>query len=276
MTEDFKIRQIQERTLKLLKRFHEVCVNNQICYSLHGGTLLGAIREKGFISWDDDADVSMFRPEFEKFQKILKNSGKYYGLKLIYHINQIPIVLFQEETEDSVFIDLFIYDRISQNRMCQKIKISILIGLDIFSKPKGALSVRKSIYRFPGWMRILYDLVYLLGQPFPRVWRIKLANWFAKNSFCGKGQLVHRSNDQYIGIGLILPALIVERYQMVEFEKTELMVFEDYRTVLISSYGENYMIPRKYSDDNSDVHDMIREYIRQKNYKTKKCKDGFI
>ena len=32
----------------------------------------------------------------------------------------------------------------------------------------------------------------------------------------------------------------------------------------------------KYSDDNSDVHDMIREYIRQKNYKTKKCKDGFI
>ena len=45
---------LQSNILFLLKEFDIICKNNGIHYTLHGGTLLGAIREKGFISWDDE------------------------------------------------------------------------------------------------------------------------------------------------------------------------------------------------------------------------------
>lgn len=53
-----EMRQLQ---LRILDCIHEYCMANNIRYSLGGGTLLGAIRHKGFIPWDDDVDVMMPR-----------------------------------------------------------------------------------------------------------------------------------------------------------------------------------------------------------------------
>lgn len=60
------VEEIKSISLDILKDVDEFCRKNDIHYSLAFGTLLGAIRHKGFIPWDDDADIFLTRPEFEK------------------------------------------------------------------------------------------------------------------------------------------------------------------------------------------------------------------
>lgn len=65
--QELSLQEHQSRMLDILKDVHAFCVRNGIIYSLEGGTLLGAIRHKGFIPWDDDIDIIMPRDQYEIF-----------------------------------------------------------------------------------------------------------------------------------------------------------------------------------------------------------------
>lgn len=65
--EDDELRALQMEELNILRAFRRVCEEQGLRYCLTGGTLLGAVRHKGFIPWDDDGDVEMFREDYERF-----------------------------------------------------------------------------------------------------------------------------------------------------------------------------------------------------------------
>lgn len=87
-----KIEEIQEVSLRILKRITSVCEEHGFRYTLAFGTLIGAIRHKGFIPWDDDVDILMPRPDYEKLIIYLKKHPIEY-LKVFNwkHVKNYPL-----------------------------------------------------------------------------------------------------------------------------------------------------------------------------------------
>lgn len=76
MRELLSLKDIQNISLEIMLDVHAFCADHSIKYSLAYGTLIGAMRHKGFIPWDDDIDIYMLRPDFERFCKTYKSEGK--------------------------------------------------------------------------------------------------------------------------------------------------------------------------------------------------------
>ena len=122
------LRQLQMTELDILKTVHSFCVHHDIKYSLYAGTLLGAVRHKGFIPWDDDIDICMSRDEYERFIMLwqkepvagysLQNKDNSPAFMSSFTKIRKDHTTFLEHEEDigqfhtGIFIDIFPLDRI--------------------------------------------------------------------------------------------------------------------------------------------------------------------
>ncbi len=79
------LKEIQKLELNILLYLDKICKENKIKYYLSSGTLLGAVKYKGFIPWDDDIDVILLRPDYIKLINVLKDRNDRYKILSIYN-----------------------------------------------------------------------------------------------------------------------------------------------------------------------------------------------
>ena len=69
----YDLKAVHQANLRILKEIDRICRSHGIRYFADSGTLLGAVRHKGFIPWDDDADVAFTRENYEAFARVVRD-----------------------------------------------------------------------------------------------------------------------------------------------------------------------------------------------------------
>ena len=77
----------------------------------------------------------------------------------------------------------------------------------------------------------------------------------------GNRTLIHRANDRFIGVDQVHPKSVMEEYMCVPFEDTQLMITKDYHRILVVSYDENYMTPKKLEGQEAEIHSVTRSIL---------------
>ena len=178
---------LKEKLKYILNYIHNICTQNNIKYYAVGGTLLGAVRHKGMIPWDDDADIAMYKDDFKKFKKALKkDSNKEFFLQTLYtdkyycqimpklRLNNTIIENLGEENckmNKGIFVDIFMLDcsnHINKKKNEKKSlfhkKIMRIIGIKRLKKINEvnySLLKRILIKIIPIWFLLLIDKIYL-------------------------------------------------------------------------------------------------------------------
>ncbi len=136
-----KIKELWAVQLDLLHEFDRVCKKHNLKYFLDFGTLLGAVRHKGFIPWDEDIDVSMLREDYDKLMEIAPKEFKHpYFLQnyktqknyrfSVTRLRRSDTAFFQPEDlmcrvtyNLGIFIDIFVFDNVPSNNRDEIAKI---------------------------------------------------------------------------------------------------------------------------------------------------------
>lgn len=234
MKQELTLNEIHEELLCQLRDITAVCERHGIEYNLMCGTLLGCVRHKGFIPWDDDVDLLITREEFTRFREIYPRECD-SRFELTYLDTWTPRVMNRDPEKAAAFTDLFILDHLPPEGIRRKMRILHLHLL------QGMMKKNVDYSRFGLKDRILLKATRLIGLPFSYAWK---ARRYEKVSMATKeGSDLHMSNGAF---GLMTHVWHPDQFREkmpAPFENLQCMIPVRYDEVLRELFGPDYMTP---------------------------------
>lgn len=253
--EEISIKEIHEHILIILQKLMEICDQNEIKYFLAYGSLLGAIRHKGFIPWDDDCDIIMLRPDYDRFVAYCnEHQEEIKPFRLMnfqntpgypFGISRLCDMRYRMEREESdsagmgLFVDIYPYDGMGNGKLWEHFHIGFFrtyytrmtnyANLNTYSSSqnKAANLVRRPLFYIAKKRGAAYYLKKLekLARKFP----------YDKSKYVGA--IIWGIGDAHFD-----KALFDERVE-VQFENLRIQAPKQYDEVLRLNYGDYMQLP---------------------------------
>ncbi len=256
---EISLKEVQALELEMLKALDTYCRKHRITYCLCGGTLLGAVRHKGFIPWDDDVDLFMPREDYERFHALtlqepvaphlrtLYPGDAHYPYAIMKLVDDRTVVYERNITDDrqraGISLDVFPLDKMYSSRW-RNLPVLALAKLRIQLAKVNAKMVRLDRDRRK---RAIRTLIMALLKPFSlRPYEKQLTRIDrSARKVRGKGKHMlgnlvwpNRWHD-------LFPEEAFSSYPEMEFEGEKFPVPVGYEIYLTNLYGDYRQIPKE-------------------------------
>ena len=258
----YDLTKVHEINLKILKEIDRICRKYKIKYMLDGGTLLGAVRHKGFIPWDDDADIAFTRNNYEAFLKVVRRElpdtmellmpedfqgGRAFfdfTARVIYKNSRrhedSPEVQYYEGKLNHLWVDLFIIDELPQSKAAAG--FTRLLHKSIYLLAMGH-RYHLDFSKYSLFHKLAVGGGFAVGRLVPMKLIFKMQHAAALKDKHGRSSLRYYSNYQPDYLYVTLEGEWCEKTLDMEFEDLELMAPIGFTHVLELIYGDYRKLP---------------------------------
>lgn len=258
----YDLTEVHKANLSILKEIDRICRTYKIKYMIDSGTLLGAVRHKGFIPWDDDSDIAFTRTQYEAFLKVAARElppgmrlllpDEFQGGRAFYdftaRITYENSMVHQDSEEvryyegklNHIYVDLFVIDKLPAGKTARQVVLllqTVIYGLSMGHRCR--LDYRK----YQGVQKLAVRGLAAAGRlvPMKRLFRLQQK----VSLLCRKSNSTRRYYSNYAPdyYYVQLDREGCEEITEMEFEGMMLMAPKGWHQVLTLIYGDYMQLP---------------------------------
>lgn len=250
-----ELKEMKERLVEMTAYLDKLCDENGLTLFMSGGTLLGAVRHKGFIPWDDDVDMYMSRPDYDKLIEIFRKEGNNGRYKLLCHelekdygymfakLVDTNTVLIERNADCGVemglYVDVFPIDGLGNSikdakKIMKRLRPYRYMNISLSLNPWGSKNFIKDFA-----YAVIRIAAKMLGKEKIHQKMSDIVHETSYDDSTYVGEIIDYLQDKRI----MLKSEMYESYELMEFENIKLKAPKNWDKWLTQFYGDYMTLP---------------------------------